>query len=80
MSVELRDDIICLQAPSLPADAESLLNLLQGNPEPTLDLSASGHLHAAVLQVLLAFRPFILGEPDDPLFRDWLEPLLRQAR
>lgn len=57
-------------------DAEPLTALLQGVSDSTLDLSACEGLHAAVIQAILAFRPRIVGAPDDPFLRDRLLPAL----
>jgi hypothetical protein len=57
-------------------DAEPLTALLQGISDSTLDLSECKGLHAAVVQAILAFRPKIVGVPDDPFLRDRLLPAL----
>jgi len=45
-----------------------------------LDLSMCEGLHAAVVQAILAFRPTIVGVPDDPFLRDRLLPALNGGR
>jgi hypothetical protein len=45
-----------------------------------LDLSMCEGLHAAVVQAILAFRPTIVGIPDDPFLRDRLLPALTGGR
>ncbi|MFZ0266122.1 hypothetical protein [Caulobacter sp.] len=57
-------------------DAEPLTALLQGGSDSTLDLSACEGLHAAVLQAILAFRPTIVGIPDDAFLRERLLPAM----
>jgi hypothetical protein len=47
-------------------EAETLLEWLQASPGRGVDLSGCDHLHAGVLQVLMALAPPIQGEPRDP--------------
>jgi hypothetical protein len=76
MSVSLDADTIHLQGDCRVEDAEPLLTLLQTAPHRTVDLRAVTHLHAAVVQVLLAMRPAMVGSAADPFVRIWLAPLL----
>lgn len=46
-------------------DAEALQTWLKKQSKPAVNLSKSKHLHAAVLQVLLATRPRLVGEVPD---------------
>ncbi|MEE3622437.1 hypothetical protein UCD39_00295 [Nitrospirillum sp. BR 11752] len=57
-------------------DAEILLSRLQEAPESQIDVSASRHLHGAVVQVFLALRPTVRGMADDVFLRDWVIPCL----
>jgi hypothetical protein len=56
-------------------DAEALLQWLKSHPKPAVNLSKCKHLHAAILQVLLATRPAIVGEVPDP----WMAQALAAA-
>ena len=56
-------------------DADALLEWLKKQPKPAVNLSKSKHLHAAILQVLLATRPAIVGEVPDP----WMAQALAAA-
>lgn len=76
MSIVLRGDVICVQGKAPVEDAEPLLAHLRAVPGRTVDLSACEHLHAAVVQVLLATRPQLAGEIGDTFARTWLGPLL----
>jgi hypothetical protein len=76
MSVILRDDIVHLEHPCRVEDAEPLFGLLQGNPERAVDLAKAGHLHTAIVQVLLLFRPKISGSAEEVFTRRYIEPLL----
>jgi len=76
MSVRLEDNVIHLDGACGVADAEPLLALLQSSPGRSVDLSDAGHLHAAVFQLLLAFRPPCTGAIADSFFGAWLMPAL----
>lgn len=54
-------------------DAETLQGWLNQQAKPAVNLSKCKHLHAAVLQVLMALRPAIVGDIQDP----WLRLVLR---
>lgn len=60
-------------------DAEALMAQLLAEPGLAVDLAAAGALHAAVVQVLVALRPVLLGEPEDGFLRTWLLPALCRA-
>ncbi len=47
-------------------EAETLLRYLSEVPGATVDWSACEHAHTAVIQVLLAAQPRIVGRPVDP--------------
>jgi hypothetical protein len=53
-------------------DAEVLQKWLNEHPKPAVNLSKCKHMHAAVLQVLLALKPSLVGEVQDP----WLHAAL----
>src|ERR1700677_3009635 len=80
MSVRLNDNVIHLDGGCGIADVEPLLALLQSPPGRTVDLSDAGHLHAAVFQLLLAFRPPCTGLSADPFLATWLMPALMEAQ
>jgi len=69
-----RDDngTIVIEGDSLAEDAELLLQLLQATPQALLDWSQCGHIHTAVLQVVLAARPALAGPCGDSWVREWL--------
>lgn len=76
MTVSRDGSTIRLQGVCRVEDAEPLTALLQDISDSTLDVSACKGLHAAVVQAVLAFRPKIVGIPDDPFLRDRLLPAL----
>ncbi|PXW98006.1 hypothetical protein C7444_10397 [Sphaerotilus hippei] len=55
-------------------DAETLQHWLQAHARPAVNLAKCEHLHAAVLQVLLALRPRLVKPPADPWLALALQP------
>lgn len=80
MSVNLEANCIQLLGDCPVGDAEPLLALLQEAPGRAVDLTKAGTLHTAVVQVLLALRPEILGRSSDPFIDRWIAPLLPMQR
>lgn len=76
MSVRLEDNVIHLEGSCGIADVEPLLALLQSPPRRGVNLSDAVHLHAAVFQLLLAFRPASVGKVVDPFLGSWVMPAL----
>jgi hypothetical protein len=58
-------------------DAETLLQFLLESPNATVDWRACESAHGAVIQVMLAVRPNLLGPPGGSFLREHMEPLLR---
>jgi hypothetical protein len=79
MSVRLEGQVVRLEGPCRVEDAEPLLAWLQADSSRSVDLTGAEHVHAAVVQVLMALRPPLEGESRDPFVRDRLVPLLRGA-
>jgi hypothetical protein len=77
MSVRLAGEVVVLEGDCPVDEAESLLELLLANPGASVDWSACGQLHTAVVQVLLAVRPPMEGEPGNPFLRRWIAPIIR---
>lgn len=69
-----RDDngTIVIEGDSPAEDAELLLQLLQATPQALLDWGQCGHIHTAVLQVVLAAQPALAGPCGDLWVREWL--------
>ncbi|MBL0407031.1 hypothetical protein JKG68_24135 [Microvirga aerilata] len=76
MTVRLEGHAILLEGQCRVEDAEPLLGWLQADRSRIVDLSAAEHLHAAVLQILMALKPSIRGEGKDSFLRDWITPSL----
>jgi hypothetical protein len=79
MSVRLDGHIIKLEGACRVEDAEPLLAWLQADRSRVVDLTGAEHLHAAVVQVLIAVRPALEGESRDLFIRNWLAPLIGGA-
>jgi len=60
------DGRILLQGVCPIEEAEALLRCLSEVPGATVDWSECDGAHTAVIQVLLAARPSIVGRPADP--------------
>ncbi|WP_426959529.1 hypothetical protein [Muricoccus radiodurans] len=76
MSVRLEGSVIRIEGEARVEDAEALVSLLRDGAGRSVDLTAAGPLHAAVVQVLMALRPPLLGPAGDPFTARWLLPLL----
>lgn len=67
---------IVLEGSCPSEEAEVLVQLLLADPEAHVDWRACEAAHSAVIQVLLAAKPMILGPPANESLRKWIEPLL----
>ena len=73
MTVRRHDNgTILLEGDCTVEDAESLLQLLQATPAAPVDWTQSRDVHTAVLQVILASRPTLLGRCGDPWVAEWI--------
>jgi len=59
-------------------DAEALLTHVQAGGVMTVNVEDATHLHAAVVQVLLAFNPTVEGAPADSFLRRFIVPVLTE--
>jgi hypothetical protein len=69
------DGVILLQSPCVLEDAELLLRRLSDDPDARVDWTGCGCVHTAVIQVLMAARPQIVGCPTDIFIRRHLMSL-----
>ncbi|MBI0331721.1 hypothetical protein [Burkholderia plantarii] len=76
MPVEYHEGAATLAGVISVEDAEPLLAWLQANPDAELDCVDCEHLHAAVLQALMATHAGISGWPSNPQLRQWLQAAL----
>jgi hypothetical protein len=74
MTVSKKDRVISLSGNCPAEDAEILLEYLIAGAD-RVDLNDCEHLHAAVLQLLMAARPGVSGVPA-PFLGQWILPLL----
>ena len=65
MAAKYAKKSVTLEGNILVEEAEELANWLKQNPLATVKIAKSGHLHAAVIQVLLALKPCLHGEPQN---------------
>ena len=75
MTVAIDQGVVRLCGRCTAEDAELLLNHLVGGCRE-VDLTGCDYLHGAVVQLLMAARPAIVGEPAKFL-GDWVIPLIR---
>jgi hypothetical protein len=80
MTVRLETTVIHLEGECRVEDAEPLYALLRDGAGRSVDLSMAGHLHAAVVQVLVLLQPRVEGPVGDPFTARWLNPLLTSVR
>ena len=79
MTVRLDGQTIYLSGECRVEDAEPLVGLLVGSSSVQVDVSGAEGLHTAVIQVLIAFKPTLIGRPANPFLQDWVIPLLQSA-
>jgi hypothetical protein len=60
-------------------DAEALLQYLSANPGAPIDWRACESAHTAVIQVLMAATPKLLGPPAGQALRNWVAAALTRA-
>ena len=68
------EGVIELAGTCVSADAEPLLQLLLAMPEATVDWRDCRGAPTAVIQVLMAARPRLLGPAADPHLQQWVAP------
>ena len=61
------------------SDAEPLLQLLLADRGATVDWRECRSAHAAVVQVLLAVKPKLLGLPVGAVLKDWVAPAMTHS-
>ena len=76
MTINFDNKIVRLRGNCGSDDVEALLAAVSAD-DLSVDMSEVDHLHAAVLQVLLAFGPRLIGSPRDTFVRTWLIPILK---
>jgi hypothetical protein len=79
MSVRVEHEIAYLIGDCRVEDAEPLLAYLQSAADRAVDLTGAGHLHTAVVQLLIAFKPHVIGPATDTFVQRWLVPVISAA-
>jgi hypothetical protein len=57
-------------------EALEFVDLLLKAERPTINLSRCTHLHAALLQTVIAFKPAVSAQPTAPFLQKWISPML----
>jgi hypothetical protein len=76
MSIEITENVIRIVGNAPVGDAEPLLAAILEEPVRPVDLNQAAHLHSAIIQILLALQPVIVGTPSFPFFGNAVLPLL----
>jgi hypothetical protein len=74
------DGMVSLDGVCAVGDAEPLLRLLTSNREAIVDWRRCEDAHAAVIQVLLAAKPKLLGPPASAFLQTRIAPIMGGAR
>ncbi|MDQ7020097.1 MAG: hypothetical protein Q9M33_13155 [Robiginitomaculum sp.] len=76
MPIVQKSKVIVLEGKCPVDEAEPLLTWLQEHPKGKVNLSKCKHLHAALLQVLMAVKPKISSMPRDETLYAWMQSAL----
>ena len=79
MTVRREGSTIHLEGACPVEEAETLTMLLETPAAWTIELSACRQMHTSLVQVLLRYRPTIVGEPADPFLSRLVVPALTRA-
>ncbi len=74
MSITFRKQVAVFKGVCSVEEAEPLLEWLQSTPRGRINLKGCDHLHTALLQVLMVFRPALSSSPTDREPWCWLLP------
>lgn len=72
MSVRIADGVIHLEGVCTVEQAEPLLIALQREPEASVDIAGLTGAHLAVIQVLLAAQPKLIGVPGNDFLKTFI--------
>lgn len=76
MSLRIEGSLIRIEGRCRLEEAETLLDALLRLDSPRVDLTGCTALHTAVVQILLASRVPVAGQPDAPFLVRHILPLL----
>jgi len=83
MALQFDAQVATLEGTGTVEEAETLANWLKEqvaqDNTPAVNLSACEHVHAAVLQTLLALKPALAGAPGNPYLKQVLSGLSAPA-
>ena len=79
MTIRTVETMIHLEGVCGVEEAETLAALLEEDRAWEIDLSGCHHMHAALVQALLVFRPTLRGLPEDVFMKGHLYPALAFA-
>lgn len=80
MPITYKKNLAVFEAAVSVDDAEELLQWIQQHPRGRLDAAACTHLHAAILQVLMACGMRLAAWPRDGDLRTWLAAALDHSQ
>ena len=80
MPLEFRRNEVCLTGSCGAEDALELADWLTKHKRAKVSLAACTHLHTALLQTLLAYKPAVSVGPEDPFLARWILPVLAGGR
>jgi hypothetical protein len=70
---------IALEGDCGAEEAETLLQMILATPAVPVDWTRCGELHTAVVQVILAAKPPLLGLCGDAWLRPWAPPMAQSS-
>lgn len=80
MPIEFKEKICIFSGICSIEEAESFLEWLLVTEESEIDLSQCEHIHTAILQAILAVKPKIKGNFQNPSLASWLNVTLANHR
>jgi hypothetical protein len=79
MPLEFRRSEVCLSGSCTAEEALDLAEWLAKRKRPKTNLAECTHMHTALLQTLLAYKPQISAPPADAFLATWVMPALDAA-
>lgn len=79
MTLRIEDGIVYLEGACAVEEAELLVAAFESGGAAAVDLANCRHLHCAVVQTLLRFKPSVRGVSKAPFIRDFVAPAMQSA-
>ena len=76
MPIQYQEDCVVLQGTCGIRELEDLQAFFQLHENPVVSFEGCQHLHTALLQLLLTYRPQIRGNAESAFIARWIVPLL----